>query len=93
MDFILGLGLALPIVTSTGVSTVTGVAQGVSQQQKMNEENANNESRMLKFHLDVRVDVKGRKSHGLDGSMVVMKNDKVLMSSAFCVPFTMASRV
>lgn len=53
MDFILGLGLALPVATSTGVSVVTGVAEGVSHQQKVNAE-ANNQSRDLKFHLRTR---------------------------------------
>lgn len=51
MDFILGLGLALPIATSTGVSVVTGVAEGVSHQQKLNAES---NARQLKFHLRVK---------------------------------------
>lgn len=55
MDFILGLGLALPITAASGVSVVTGVAEGVSHQQKVNEE-AKSETRSLKFHVDARID-------------------------------------
>lgn len=88
MDFLLGLGLALPLVSTVGIGTTTGVAQGVSQQRKANEE-ANNESRSLKFHLDVHADVpeesRVRSSRSksrtrlseVDGGIVVVRGDKV----------------
>lgn len=74
----MGLGLALPIVTSTGVSVVTGVAQGVSEQKKQNAD-ASNQTRMLKFHLDVVVDPASRKpntKHLHDG-IVTLHDDKL----------------
>ncbi|KAF2858113.1 hypothetical protein K470DRAFT_222014 [Piedraia hortae CBS 480.64] len=50
MDILLGLGISLPIVTSNGISVVTGVSQGVRQQQRANAEE---KERMRKFHIDV----------------------------------------
>lgn len=78
MEFVLGLGLALPIVTSTGVSVVTGVAQGVSEQKKQNAD-ASNQTRMLKFHVDVVVDSSAGKGRGADlqNTIVTLRNDKV----------------
>jgi len=91
VDFILGLGMALPITAAVGVGTVTGVAQGVSHQQKVNEENAKNgEARMLKFHLDVLVDSsddrdvsRTRRARDLEGGIVVLRDEKV---SPLCFP-------
>lgn len=74
MDFILGLSLALPIATSVSVATVTGVAEGVSYQQKVNEENAN-ETRQLKFHVDVLAP-----GTPLDGRMVTLAHDRLWLS-------------
>ncbi|GAM83100.1 hypothetical protein ANO11243_010860 [Dothideomycetidae sp. 11243] len=71
MDFILGLGLALPIATSTGIATVTGIAEGVSYQRKVNEE-ASHETRQLKFHVDV-----GASSSALQGGMIVLRDDRL----------------
>lgn len=82
IDVLLGLGLALPVTAGVGIGTVTGVAQGVSQQQKINAEN-NNEARQIKFHIDIRVETSsGReKSRGrvqeVDGGIVVLRNDKL----------------
>lgn len=87
MEAILGLGLALPIVASTGIATTTAVAQGVSEQKKQNAEN-NNEARMHKFHLDVYVEPTGRKGKGTEvhGGIVVTRNDKVRLriEESFC---------
>jgi len=82
MDFILGLGIALPVVAGVGIGAVTGVAQGVSHQRKANEEaaNANPESRMVKFHVDVSVDPELRDSpmyDALNGGVVVLRDDKL----------------
>lgn len=78
VDFILGLGLALPIVTSTGIATVTGVAQGVSEQKKQNADSSN-QVRMLKFHLDVFVEPHSRRGRLIDlnGSMVTLRDSKL----------------
>lgn len=74
----MGLGMALPIVASTGVSVVTGVAQGVSEQKKQNAD-ASNQTRMLKFHLDVYLDPSARKSDTkhLHGGIVTLHDDKL----------------
>lgn len=80
---IMGLGLALPITAATGIGVVTGVAQGVSHQQKENEKaaNANPESRTTKFYLDVIIEDEGSRSRGrgelLHDSIVVMRDDKL----------------
>ncbi|KAF2150227.1 hypothetical protein K461DRAFT_281463 [Myriangium duriaei CBS 260.36] len=77
MDFILGLGIALPVAISTGIATTTGIAEGVSHQQKVNEENAN-ESRQLKFHIDVSCDSASAKLRSqLHGGMVVLHSDRL----------------
>lgn len=82
MDFILGLGIALPVTAGVAIGAVTGVAQGVSHQQKANEEakNANPESRMVKFHIDTRVDDSLRQSPGyalMSSATVVLRDDKL----------------
>ena len=78
MEFVIGLATALPIVASTGISVTTGVAQGVSEQKKQNAD-ASNQTRMLKFHLDVLVDPKLRKGKGaeLHGGIVTLRQDKL----------------
>ena len=70
MDFILGIGIALPVVAAGGVSVVTGVAQGVQEQHKQNAD-ASNQTRMLKFHLDVVAE------GDLNGWIVTLHDDKV----------------
>lgn len=82
MDFIIGVPLALCVTAGTAIGTVTGVAQGVSAQRKANEDaaNANPESRMVKFHVDVRVSSSLRKSPAyslLNGGVVVLRDDKL----------------
>ncbi|TKA77044.1 hypothetical protein B0A49_02225 [Cryomyces minteri] len=73
------LGLfALPILTGVGIGTVTGVAQGVSHQQKMNAEAAN-EDRMVKFHLDVECETASSKRGEVDGTMVVLRDGKLYL--------------
>lgn len=84
MEFIFGLATALPVVSATGVSVVTGVAQGVSEQQKQNADSSN-AIRMLRFHLDVSVvgssSASSRsKSPGLsvlEDTMVTLGDDKL----------------
>ncbi|KAF2717879.1 hypothetical protein K431DRAFT_306501 [Polychaeton citri CBS 116435] len=83
----MGLGLALPITSGVGVGVVTGVAQGVSEQKRVNADSAN-QARMLKFHLDVYVEPKFRRSRSrsvgggtagevLNEGMVVLHDDKL----------------
>ena len=81
-DVLLGLGLGLPITAGVGIGTVTGVAQGVSHQQKANEEakNANPESRMVKFHIDLRIDADNANSSAykrLNRGVAVVRDDKL----------------
>lgn len=78
MDALFGFAMALPIVTATGVSVTTGVAQGVSEQKKVNAD-ASNQTRMLKFHVDVWVDASLRKGKGaeLDNGIVTIRDGKL----------------
>lgn len=77
VDFIMGLGLSLPIVMSTGIAAVTGVSQGVSEQHKQNADAANT-TRMLKFHIDVWVDPAERqKGVNLHGGIVTLHDDQL----------------
>lgn len=78
MDAIFGLALSLPIVTGVGVSVVTGVAQGVSEQKKVNAD-ASNQTRMLKFHVDVWIDPEFRtgKAAALNNAIVTLRDSKV----------------
>ena len=73
MEILMGLGMALPVATTTGISVVTGVAQGVSEQKKQNADSSN-QTRMLKFHVDAWDDSKQRNLHNY---IVTLRNDKV----------------
>lgn len=66
------------MVTSTGVSVVTGVAQGVSEQKKQNADSSN-QARMLKFHLDSLIDSPESQSHhpNLHNGIVTLRNSKL----------------
>ncbi|OQO01950.1 hypothetical protein B0A48_12423 [Cryoendolithus antarcticus] len=84
VDFIMGLGLALPITSAVGVATVTGVGQGVSEQQRQNADSSN-QVRMLKFHLDVRVETKSgsknRRRGELQDAIVTLHDDKLWLEA------------
>jgi len=60
----------------TAIPVVTGVAEGVSHQKKQNEE-ANNETRMHKFNIDIECESGGSRAKELDGGIVVLRHDKV----------------
>jgi hypothetical protein len=79
MDFILGLGIALPIASSVGVSVTTGVAQGVNEQKKQNTD-ASNQTRMLKFHLDVLAGDPDS-SADLQDAIVTLHDDKLWLEA------------
>ncbi|SMY18864.1 unnamed protein product [Zymoseptoria tritici ST99CH_1A5] len=76
VDAILGLALSLATVMPTGISVVTGVAQGVSEQHKQNADAAN-QTRMLKFHLDVETDPPLPSSHPLHSSILTIHDSKL----------------
>lgn len=82
VDAILGLGLSLPIVASTGIAVTTGVAQGVAEQRKQNAD-ASNQTRMLKFHIDIFVDPAVRKKAGaeLHNRIVTLHDDKLWLEA------------
>jgi len=69
------LGL-LGLLTITAIPTVTGVAEGISHQQEQSNEAAN-ETRLEKFHLDVFCGAKSSKRDEVDGTIIVLRNDKV----------------
>ncbi|KAK4503513.1 hypothetical protein PRZ48_004428 [Zasmidium cellare] len=78
MDFIFGVPLALTVASGTGISVVTGVAQGVSEQKKVNAD-ASNQTRMMKFHVDTWVDAQWRKGKGaeLNDGIVTVRDGKL----------------
>ncbi|KAK4542800.1 hypothetical protein LTR36_006176 [Oleoguttula mirabilis] len=78
VDLILGIGLSLPIVLSSGIAVVTGVSQGVSEQHKQNADSANT-TRMLKFHVDTWIDPteRGGSRVALHSGIVTLHHDKV----------------
>ncbi|KAK0260198.1 hypothetical protein LTR91_014598 [Friedmanniomyces endolithicus] len=78
VDAIVALGLSLGIVAPTAVSVTTGVAQGVSEQHKQNADAAN-QTRMLKFHIDIHLDEKRRKGKAaaLHDGIITLHSDKL----------------
>ncbi|KAF1986762.1 hypothetical protein K402DRAFT_331901 [Aulographum hederae CBS 113979] len=72
---VVGLGFFY-LSAIVGIPTVTGVGQGVSHQQKQNEEAAN-DFRMVKFHIDVFCEAKSTKRRDVHGTMVVVKDGKL----------------
>lgn len=82
MDVLFGFAIGLPVVSATGVSVVTGVAQGVSEQKKVNADSSN-QTRMMKFHIDVWVDAQWRNNKGsqLHGGIVTVRDGKLWVES------------
>lgn len=76
MDFIIGFPTALTMVSAPSIATVTGVAQGVSEQHRQNAEQS---SRMIKFHVDAYVDPEenSRRAAGLDNGVVTLHHNKL----------------
>jgi hypothetical protein len=71
------LGLFLGGVV-TAIPVVTGVAEGVSHQQKQNAEAAN-ETRMIKFNIIVSCDADDEVAEEIDDGIVVLRHDRVSM--------------
>lgn len=74
----LGLGVFFGGVI-VGIPVVTGVAEGVSHQKKQNEEAAN-ETRMVKFYIDCECEDDEKNEglkHELDDTMLVFYKDRV----------------
>lgn len=78
MEFVFGLATSLAVVMPTGISVVTGVAQGVAEQKKQNAD-ASNQTRMMKFHVDIWVDAQWRKGKGseLHGGILTVRDGKL----------------
>lgn len=78
VDAVVGVMLSLALVLPTGISVTTGVAQGVQEQHKQNADAAN-QTRMLKFHLDVWIDaaLRSPKNSALHNSIITLHHDKV----------------
>jgi hypothetical protein len=73
------LGLAIGLPTATAVST--GVAVATSEAVKQQEQEARkNQSRMQEFHVDIFCDAPSRKKYQVDGTMAVLKDDKVWLA-------------
>ncbi|EON69019.1 hypothetical protein W97_08277 [Coniosporium apollinis CBS 100218] len=64
----------------TAIPVVTGVAEGVSHQNKQNAEAAELAKRMIKFHLDVFCDAKPSVRDKVHGMTVVLKNDGLYLA-------------
>jgi hypothetical protein len=65
----------------TAIPVVTGIAQGVSHQKKMNAEAAN-ETRMVKCYLDVFCETTCAKANEIKDCTVILKHDKVCCSQS-----------
>ena len=64
----------------TAIPIVTGVAEGVSHQKRQNDEAAN-QTRMIKFQLDVADEAgAGFGAGAVDGGLVVLRHGKVCFS-------------
>ncbi|KAF2453507.1 hypothetical protein BDY21DRAFT_367034 [Lineolata rhizophorae] len=63
--------MVLGLMVITAIPTVTGISLGVREQKKQNAEMAN-ESRMVKFNLEVYCE-----APEINGTMIVLRNDKV----------------
>ncbi|KAF2795712.1 hypothetical protein K505DRAFT_323856 [Melanomma pulvis-pyrius CBS 109.77] len=71
----LGLGLFLG-GSVIAIPVVTGIAEGVEHQKKQNEEAAN-ETRMVKFNIHVSCDADDEIADEVDSGMLVLRHDRV----------------
>jgi hypothetical protein len=68
------------LLVLTAIPTVTGVAQGVSQQRAQNAEKAD-EKRMAKFYIDAKCETKSSRAKEVQGKRVVLRDGKVSKSA------------
>lgn len=68
--------MVLGLLAIAAIPTTIGVAEGVSQQRKQNEED-DDAARMAKFHIDVSCDTKSRRAKDVNGKRVVLRDGKV----------------
>jgi hypothetical protein len=66
----------------TAIPVVTGVAEGVSHQKKQNEEAAN-ETRMVKFNILTSCESDDELAEEVDNGMVVLRHNKVRIRRLF----------
>lgn len=71
----LGMGIFYGGVI-TGIPVVTGVAEGVHHQKEQNKEAAN-ETRMVKFYIDVFCGAKSGKRDEIDKGVIVLHKERV----------------
>lgn len=71
----LGLGLFLGGCV-TAIPVVTGIAEGVEHQKKQNEEAAN-QTRMIKFNALVSCDSDDEIADEVDNGILVLRHEKV----------------
>lgn len=64
------------LLTLAAIPTVTGVAEGVSQQRAQNAGKAD-EKRMSKFYLDASRETKSSRAREIHGKRVVLRDRKV----------------
>jgi hypothetical protein len=72
MALALGLFLGGSVVA---IPVVTGIAEGVAEQKKQNEEAAN-ETRMIKFNMLVSCDSEDELADDIDNGIVVLRHEK-----------------
>jgi hypothetical protein len=72
---LVGLGFFLG-GSVVAIPVVTGIAEGVEHQKKQNEEAAN-ETRMIKFNLHVSCDADDEIADEVDDGMVILRHDRV----------------
>lgn len=85
---LLGMGIFYGGVI-TGVPVVTGIAEGVHHQKEQNKE-AENDTRMVKFYMDVFCAAKSSKRDEVDGGIIVMHKERVSKPSSHhvCLGFS-----
>ncbi|KAL9622994.1 MAG: hypothetical protein Q9160_002712 [Pyrenula sp. 1 TL-2023] len=72
--------MVLGLLTLAAIPTTIGVAEGVSQQRKQNEED-DDATRMAKFNIDVFCDARTRRAKKVDGGRIVLRDEKVWIAS------------
>ncbi|KZF22011.1 hypothetical protein L228DRAFT_268511 [Xylona heveae TC161] len=72
--------MVLGLLTIAAIPTTIGVCEGVAQQREQNKQDEQ-ESRLDKFHLDVFCDARSNRAKEIHGRHLVLKNGKVYVAS------------